>query len=210
MLLLAVPRTIGALVTSPTSATLSDIQDQKAVDAQALRAFITAQERSIAWSPSGRLWTDLGLAELLIAEGLPANDPSAATALQKATQSIKQGLALAPANPYAWARLAYAEALTAGWSPLALSALRMALVTAPYEPRLLWSRLRLAFIAWPHMPADDRDLVFQQIRFAWNRSRQDLMILAAELDQVELVRAALISRPTDAQIFEDMLRPQTP
>jgi membrane-anchored glycerophosphoryl diester phosphodiesterase (GDPDase) len=93
---------------------------------------------------------------------------------------------------------------------LALSALRMALVTAPYEPRLLWSRLRLAFIAWPHMPADDRDLVFQQIRFAWNRSRQDLMILAAELDQVELVRAALISRPTDAQIFEDMLRPQTP
>ena len=53
---------------------------------------------------------------LLIAEKLPRADSNARAYVQRAIDALKDGLARAPANPYAWARLAYAEALSQGWT----------------------------------------------------------------------------------------------
>ena len=108
-----------------------------------LKMLADAQRSGQLWLADGRLRTDLGLAYLLLAEKLPRGDTNAGAYLQRAIEALKAGLARAPANPYAWARLAYAEALAHGWSPLAMSSLRLSLITAPYEPRLLWSRLRM-------------------------------------------------------------------
>lgn len=205
LIVLAVPRTIAALLTMPSSAVLRNLQNQEPVGVEDLETVVRAQRRGLALVGDGRLATDLGLAELLIAERLPAEDPDVAARFGNATTALKDGLALAPGNPYAWARLAYAEARQQGWTPLALSSLRLALLTSPYDPRLLWSRLRLGFLAWPYMPADDRDIVFQQIRWAFDENPKELARLAADADRVNVVRAALLRLPEAAAEFEKLL-----
>jgi hypothetical protein len=128
--------------------------------------------------------------------------------MDEAITSLRKGLALAPANPYAWTRLAYAETQLNGWSPAALAALRLAFITAPYEPRLALSRLRLSFLAWPHMTPEDRELVFQQIRYTWKNSPRKLTVLALDLRVANLVRAALLTSPDDLDNFEKRLKAQ--
>ena len=132
LIVLAVPRTIGVVVSFQAEPTLRKLQDQQPVQIADLATLADAQKSGSFWLGDGRVRTDLGLAYLLLAEMLPRDDPQADRYLTQAVDALKSGLARAPANPYAWARLAYAEALAAkGWSAPAVSALRLALVTAP-------------------------------------------------------------------------------
>lgn len=208
LLTIALPRTIGVILSARSEPVLRKLQDQQPVRIDELKTLADAQETGQFWLADGRLRTDLGLAYLLLAEKLPRGDVNAGAYLQRAIELLKAGLARAPANPYAWARLAYAEALAHGWSPLAMSSLRLSLITAPYEPRLLWSRLRMTFLAWRDMSSEDRELVSQQIRFAWKADPLELTRLAAELRQVNLVRATLLQMPDDASAFEELLKKQ--
>lgn len=205
LIVLALPRTVAALLTIPSAAILRSLQNQETVDIEDLENVVSGQRRGLSLVADGRLATDLGLAELLIAERLTSDDPAVPTHFTNATNALKQGLALAPGNPYAWARLAYAEARQQGWTPLALSSLRLALLTSPYDPRLLWSRLRLGFLAWPYMQPDDRDIVLQQIRWAYDENPKELARLAVDADRVNVVRAALLRLPGAAADFEKML-----
>lgn len=205
LIVLAVPRTFAALLTLPAASVLRSLQQQEPVSLEDLERAAAGQRRGLALVGDGRLATDLGLVELLIAERLPADDPAVPTRFANAIAALKDGLALAPGNPYAWARLAYAEARQQGWTPLALASLRLALLTSPYDPRLLWSRLRLGFLAWPYMSADDRDIVLQQIRWAFDENPGELARLAVDADRVNVVRAALLRLPDAAAEFEKML-----
>jgi hypothetical protein len=206
LLAVAVPRTVGVILSARSEPVLRKLQDQQPVQIYELKTLADAQETGQFWLADGRLRTDLGLAYLLLAEKLPRGDPNAGAYLQQAIEALEAGLARAPANPYAWARLTYAEALAKGWSRLAVSSLRLALITAPHEPRLLWSRLRMVFLAWPDMSTEDREIVLQQVRFAWQVDRSELTQLAVELKQVNLVRAALLQAPEDAKAFEELLK----
>jgi tetratricopeptide (TPR) repeat protein len=207
---LALPRTIAAFATIPSSGVLQSLQNlqEQPPASNALDALIASQQRGMIWVNNGRFATDLGLAKLLVAEGLPADNPEARKQLESAIQALRQGLALAPGNPYAWARLAYAEARLHGWRPQALSALRLALLTATHEPPLLWSRLRLSFLAWSHMPPEDRDMVMQQVRIAWDAAPGDLARLAVDLKQVKIVRDALAKDPAALAEFDRLVRSQ--
>ena len=119
--------------------------------------------------------------------------------------SLKTGLALAPANPFVWTRLAYAQSLLTGPSPSVASALRMALLTARYEPRLLFIRLELCLRSWSYFKSDDHQLVFQQVRLAWRKNGRRLVDLAVETGQVNVVRAALLGSRKDLSGFEKRL-----
>jgi hypothetical protein len=206
LLALGIPRTVGVILSARADPVLRKLQDHQPVQSDELMTLAGAQEAGRFWLADGRLRTDLGLAYLLLAEKLPRTDPNANAYLQRAIDALATGLARAPANPYAWARLAYAEALAKGWTRLAVSSLRMALITAPYEPRLLWSRLRMSLLAWPEMSSEDQELIFQQIRYAWQADPSELARLAVELKQVNLVRAALLLSPDESAAFEELLK----
>ena len=203
-----VPRTISAFVMAPSAPVLRKLQNLQAVQTEELEALVAAQRRGLTWSSRGRTLTDLGLAQLLIAERLGDDDPQKRQRIEDAIASLKSGLALAPANPYAWTRLAYASFQADGWSPDALLALRLAFATAPYDPRLLMARLRLSFLAWPHLLLEDRDLVFQQVRYAWKHNPNELVEMATSFGQENLVRAALLGSPQDLSAFEEKLKKQ--
>ncbi len=203
---LALPRVIGVLVSSSAEPVLRKLQEQQPVDPDQLRTLIEAQESAAFWLADGRVLTDLGLGALLLSESAPKGDPEAARALQQAIVALEEGVARAPANPYAWSRLAYARAMAEGWSPRAVAALRLALITAPYEPRLLWARLRMTMLAWMQLSSDDREVVLQQVRWAWQSNPGELVRMAVETKQTDLVRAALMLAPDDLQRFEAMTR----
>ncbi len=205
LLYLAVPRTVAGFIMQPGNRVLNDIQAGGEIDEQALVALVESRRRAAGWIDSGRLWSDLAVAQFMLAE---TGDPSGGTdfdRVRQASESLEIALALAPANPYAWTRRAYAELLVTGPSEAAASALVMSILTARYEPDLLFVRLKLGLVLWPHFAAEDQELVLDQIRFAWRKSPERLLTLAAGTERVGVVRSAFAGAPETLAEVEQRL-----
>ncbi len=202
----AVPRTIAAVAMLPAGPVLHEIQNLRSVGRDDLEILIASQRRGLRFGESGRKWTDLGLAQLLLAREQGVRGGIKVEMMSPAIVSLKKGLALAPANPFAWTRLAYAQLLMMGPSPSVASSLRMAMLTARYEPRLLFIRLELCFQSWAYFKPEDRELVFQQVRLAWRKRHKRLVDVAVKTGQVNVVRAAVLRSRKDLSTFEKVLR----
>ena len=201
-----VPRTIAALVMLPGGPVLREIQNLRPVGRDDLEILIASQRRGLRFGETGRKWTDLGLAQLLLAREQGVRGGIKIEMVSQAIASLKTGLALAPANPFAWTRLAHVQSLMTGPSPSVASALRMAMLTARYEPRLLFIRLELCLRSWSFFRTDDHELVFQQVRLAWRKNGKRLVDMAVKTGQVNVVRAALLGSRKDLSAFEKRLR----
>ena len=210
LIVLAVPRLLAAVTVLPSAPTLNRLQSLETVKTRDLERLVRNQSRALVWRAGGRTWTDLGLAQLMLAERLGQGDPRGREMFIGARQALTEGLSVAPANPFAWSRLAYAEAVLAGWSEPATSALRMAFITGPNEPRLLWPRLRLALSAWPHVAAADQEMILYQLRQAWSADPEALAALVGEQDQADVARAALAGNPGDLRAFETLIASRQP
>ncbi len=207
LLYLAVPRTVAGFIMQPGNRVLNDIQEGGAIDEQALVALVESRRRAAEWIDSGRLWSDLAVAQFMLAEtGVPSGDTDL-DRIQQASDSLEVALALAPANPHAWTRRAYAELLLNGPSEAAAPALVMAMLTARYEPDLLFVRLELGLVLWPQFSVEDRELVLDQIRFAWRKSPERLLNLAAGTGRVGIVRSAFAGDPETLAAMEQWLAP---
>ena len=202
----AVPRTIAALAMLPGGPVLREIQNLRPVGRDDLEILIASQRRGLRFGESGRKWTDLGLAQLLLAREQGVRGGIKIEMVSQAIASLETGLAPAPANPFAWTRLAYAHSLMTGPSPSVASALHMALLTARYEPRLLFIRLELCLGSWSFFRTDNHELVFQQVRLAWRKNGKRLVDMAVKTGQVNVVRAALLRSRKDLSAFEKRLR----
>ena len=206
LLVAGIPRTIAAITLLPGYSVLREIQNLRPVERDSLGVLIASQGRGLFFGETGRKWTDLGLAQLLLAREQGVQDGIGKELGSQAVASLKTGLALAPANPFAWTRLAYAQTLLTGPSPSVASALRMAMLTARYEPRLLFIRLELSLRSWSYFRAEDRGLVYQQVRFAWSKKPKRLVEMAVGTGRVNVVRAALLRSRKDLSAFEKRLR----
>ncbi len=126
--------------------------------------------------------------------------------MEESVSSLRHGLALAPANSFAWARLAYVELARGGPSTAVTEALKMSMLTAPYEPRLLYSRLDLSLLVWRQFDDEGRTLVARQIRYAWEMSPPRLARLAQKRNASRIVADALADDPNDVTEFNDALK----
>ena len=202
---LSAPRTMAAFSSLSGDPVLVRIQNGQRVSVKRLRTLIETRKRALRWLGSGRTHTDLGLAQLLLAQELAGDGDLDRVRLEAATDSLRAGLTRAPARPHAWTRLAYAQYLAEGASPRMARALEMAIATAPFEPRLLFTRLELSFLAWPHFVEDSRRLVHEQVRLAWRRSQGRLVELARYTHREDVARAALSGSAEDLARFEARL-----
>jgi hypothetical protein len=209
LLALGAPRLIAAVVMFPGEPILQKVQNLEPVDEEELKILIVSQQRGLSWIASGRKWMDLGLAQLLLAEKKDANDPERLNLISSAIKSLRTGLAMAPASPFAWTRLAHAEILKGGASPEALGAFRFGLETAPFEPRLAIARLTLGVSLWDELQEVEKQLIFKQMRSTWKSTWKDktrLTDFALETGRPNLIRAALLKSPKDLAYFEKMLK----
>ena len=206
LLYLGAPRTIAAFVSLPGDYLLEQIQIRESLSTRDLEILIISRERALAWVEAGRVQTDLALAQLVLAKASGEDGAYDQAGVARAIESLRAGLARAPARPYAWTRLALAELEAGGPSPEVAKPLEMALITARYTPRLLFVRLELSLIAWPYFNSGARDLVFQQVRIAWHRSPDRLVELALLMERLDVVRTALLISPLELEAFEKRLQ----
>ena len=199
ILWLGVPRLVAAFLLLPGDGTVKRIQAKMPVTEKKLAELVSSRENALEWVTSGRLRTDLALGRLMLGRG-EGQIPS--SQINQSIRDLKAGLAVAPANPYAWARLAVAEQLAGGPSTSVASALVMSVVTGPYEPDLIPLRLDLGFQNWRHLSSRDRDLVRQQIRFGWVRSKKRILEMSRDPRSLAIIRAALVRNPGSLAAFE--------
>ncbi len=199
ILWIGMPRLVAAFLLLPGDGPVKRLQAQKPVTAKKLADLIGSRENALEWVTSGRLRTDLALGRLMLGSGEGQIPPSQ---IDKSVRDLKAGLAVAPANPYAWARLAVAEQLAGGPSPSVASALVMSVITGPYEPDLIPLRLELGFQNWRHLSPQDRELVRQQIRYGWVRSTKRILEISRAPRSLAIIRAALVRDPGSLAAFE--------
>ncbi len=197
----AVPRTIAAFSMMPGDSVLNAIQRDEQVRASDLELLASSREAALAWIEAGRVWTDLGLAQLRRANKAGLWTAEGRRHLDESVSSLRRGLALAPANPFAWARLGYVELVRGGPSTAAAEALKMSMLTGAYEPLLMFSRLNLCLRVWREFDEEGRALVAQQIRFADNMSRTRLARLVKKWDASPVVADALKREKSYRQMY---------
>lgn len=68
LLYLAIPRTVSAFLALPERQLLVDIRAGREIETRALEVLVNSRRRASGWVDSGRIWSDLALAHLLMAE----------------------------------------------------------------------------------------------------------------------------------------------
>ena len=206
LLYLSVPATMAALASLPGNRVVLRVQKGETVVPQELELVVSSRETALIWSPSARLYSDLGLGELLLAEPRTDGEGYDEALLARAMGHLRTALSRAPARPYVWTRLAYAGIVTAGASEEVARALEMALATAPHEPRLRLARLELCLLAWRYFTPGGQAAVLDQVRAAWVQDPQRVVELARHSEQANVVRLALLSSLDDLKAFNRLYR----
>ena len=166
LLAAGVPRLLAALAMLPGDPALAEIEDGGTVDATALALLIDGRQEARRYVADPRLNTDIALAELLQVEQQGMGDRERRALVDRAVDQLRLGLAAAPANSFAWARLAHALALQGGRDDAALAAWRLSIATAPAEPKLVGWRARFADDRAKQLDPSDIRLLTQQLQYA--------------------------------------------
>ena len=190
LLILAVPRLIAAFIVLPTAPILQDVRDGKPVSREDLERLSVSQIRAAGYVDWGQLWTDAALADVTasLLPSIPIEEKL--QLLNRADDSLRKGLSLAPANTFGWARFAYVR-FVLGDRKQAADAIEMSILTGRYEPRLAPSRLDLAFLVWQSFSEDARDLLAEQVRWQWKKQPDDLLRSAIRRNMAAIVREQL-------------------
>src|SRR5258706_5217862 len=145
MFLLAagVPRLLAAVLLLPGDPPLADVKAGKAVDAASLRIIIDSRLNGQRFAADPRFGTDIALAQIQLADQMTPGAPQRDALFSQAIDQLRLGLAAAPGNSFAWARLAYAlrQRPTPGMTEL--EAWRLSIASAPADPKLVAWRGRV-------------------------------------------------------------------
>ena len=161
-----VPRLLAALAMLPGDPALAEIEDGRQVDAADLALIVDGRQAARRYVADPRLNTDIALARLLQIDQQAPDDAERRALLDQAVDQLRLGLASAPANSFAWARLAHALALEQGRDAAALAAWRLSIATAPAEPKLVAWRAQFADRRSTQLDESDIRLLTQQLQYA--------------------------------------------
>lgn len=207
LLVSGLPRLVSALTMLPGAPVLDALQAERPVSDEELDGLARRWSIARQFSSSGRIAAELAAAKLAAAERLPSRAQSNRRGLvEEAATLLEEGLAAAPANSFAWARLAYARSLKDGFGPGAVDAWRLSVLTAPADRRLALWRTRFGIALVSRLIEDDQALLDGQIRFAWRSDQAELAryAKAAGPAVVRAVRAALFDQSEDLQRFDSL------
>jgi hypothetical protein len=104
--------------------------------------------------------------------------------------ATEDALARSPVLPELWARLAWLRTVE-GDPAGAARALRLSLLSGQVVPAMTVSRLQLGLELHPHMDAETRNLLDQQLRLGWLTVPDNMRAMAGRADVGPLVRDAL-------------------
>jgi hypothetical protein len=100
-----------------------------------------------------------------------------------------------PVSPHAWVRLAYAQLVTAGPSPLVGTLIENSMRTGRAVPELTFARLDLLLRTWTDISAVQRQVTGDLIRQAWRQDAVRLGRLVHRSGAAAIARMALAAVP---------------
>ncbi len=209
LLVFGLPRLVSALTMLPGAPVIDALRAGQPVSDEELDGLARRWSIARQFSSSGRIAAELAATKLAEADRLTRGAQSKRQGLvEEAAALLEAGLAAAPANSFAWARLAYARSLKDGFGPGAVDAWRMSVLTAPADRRLALWRTRFGIALISRFLEGDQALLDGQIRFAWRSNQEEVAryAKAAGPESVRVVRATLLNQPEDLQRFDSLIR----
>lgn len=189
-----VPRLIAAAYTAPYDQTLRDLGEARRprqITAAELSMAAESRREALGWFDSAQTRSEFAAARMMQASLDNYEGTRGKILLDQSIQAHSDALARRPADAHAWTRLARLILVRDGLTPGLVPYLRMAIRTAPSDPRLVLARLDLAFLAWPMMDNTTREMIAEQIRIAARINTKSLAKLAKERFALEIARDAL-------------------
>lgn len=186
---LGAPGLVAGILGAPADRVLFHLREGQDVTDEALMGLVVARRAASAWRDTAADQRDIGAAELLL-----AHRSADAAGYEDARQALDRGLAMAPVDPYSWARLAHVAWLQERY-PDSIAALRASIRTGGHEPTLAPWRVAMMLRLWPAASVEDRTLFLAQIR---QLAREDPDSLAE-----------LRTDPQAAPILADLVGPWT-
>ncbi len=164
ILYLLVPRMMANILMIPGHHIQESLQSRGDVSSEGYITLIASRMDALAWVDSGKIWGELGIAQSWYAHKTGFHRPSGRDALTNSITSLRQSLMLAPANTFAWTGLAYSYLARTGYSIQDITeCLKISIMTAPYQPKLVFERLKLCLGIYSMFDEDGRDLIKSQI-----------------------------------------------
>ncbi|HEY0835746.1 MAG TPA: hypothetical protein VGE72_17720 [Azospirillum sp.] len=152
---------------------------------------------------------DAGRARIMLALYAGPATPQGQAELTAAAAVLRNGLAHAPAAPYVWNRLIYAE-YARGRLREAAAVWRMASVTGPFDPELMARRIETGFVLWPYMDTAARDAFSRQLETHWRWNAGGLADLVDRFAMADVARRALAAYPEAAADLDRRLAGRAP
>ena len=174
----AVPQTIDAFSRLPTASVSKQIIQKNSPSEEGLKKLHNAQRSIIERRSPGSGYSEMAITEMAMAKNAPVNSVKQIKLYKRAEISVEQGLLSAPADPYAWARLAFLRLKNKGVDSDAHQALMMSILTGPREKRLVLVRVNYALLVWDNLSLPERAIIRNQILWAERVSRKHLLALA--------------------------------
>jgi hypothetical protein len=204
LIALAVPRLASGILLAPYDDTLARLGRGETVAGAELARAVDSRRAALAWLETGRVRADLGALYLAWAAAPGLREAARMAMLDRAIAAFRAGLGLAPAQPFAWTMLGQAtlRRLGPGAGGAVAPVLRMALITAPYEPRLVAPRLAIGLAVLRSLSPELRDLLVGQVTFALDRRPSLVVDLVRRRYVLTEMRALLADRPAVRRRFE--------
>ncbi len=199
LLWLAVPRVISDYRLAIGDSAYELVAEGAPMARASLERARRSREEALAVTETGTASKQLGQVLLRDALARPWSDPERAVLLRRAVVRLRRGLALEPADLFAWYHLALAE-WWRGRAAEAAAALAMSYRTGPHHPPLASDRARLAVALWPRLAPPARRRATAEIcrlaprdretlrRFAERERRRDVL---EEIEKFSLCESTL-------------------
>lgn len=169
-----------------------------------------ATRAATRWVDSDELWWDLAQAYGAYAAQPGVLPKAAERHWREARRALERSLSLAPGNPWGWSQLAALESMTGGSRDRAAEALRLSLITGPYQPDLFHYRARLAFRLWDDLDGPTSAQLERQLVRAFQSEPTALTKLAVETGRVEVLRKSLKTLAAETERLDAILNVVAP
>lgn len=195
LIAMATPRLMAGIAIEPHDALLRDLGKGRSVELGQLLQAAQDYEAALAWHANADDGADLATIYFVAASSFPADHVLRQDFLRRAVASDEASLQRAPAQPYAWARLALALSNLEGDSEMARQALVQSLRRGAWQPDLAKLRAGMGLRQWSQFDAETRTLVLLQVRLAAEVDPKGLAAVVPTPALWAVVEQALIDRP---------------
>jgi hypothetical protein len=172
------PRVMAYVVMRGGDSTIFDLGRGKDVSERDISLAISGRQASLRWFERGRTYLEIAVLYLFLADNPKFDVKLRKSFLTKSMAAFRNGLVLEPRNPYAWLQFAQAQFRQDRRSETIKHYLEMSYIVAPQEPRIVVTRVHLAFRAQKILARNLRAKLREDIRLYLKHQARQLTFFA--------------------------------